>query len=203
MNLTLHVWRQASAKSRGRFVSYPARDISPDMSFLEMLDVVNEELIKKGQDPIAFDHDCREGICGTCSIVINGSPHGPLGGVTACQLHCRIGRSFTLTFASFEIVELSSWLFARRTLRPPWVSMRRSYFGLPQFCPFQPSGMPVLPSGCLAQSSTTSAPGSAARRGAAARSAAASSVTAARSPIVARIMSALSFSRRPCATVKT
>jgi len=89
MNLTLHVWRQASAKSRGRFVSYPARDISPDMSFLEMLDVVNEELTKKGQDPIAFDHDCREGICGTCSIVINGSAHGPLGGVTACQLHMR------------------------------------------------------------------------------------------------------------------
>jgi succinate dehydrogenase / fumarate reductase iron-sulfur subunit len=89
VNLTLHVWRQPNAKARGRFVSYAAKDVSPDMSFLEMLDVVNEGLIAKGEDPIAFDHDCREGICGTCSIVINGSPHGPLRGVTACQLHMR------------------------------------------------------------------------------------------------------------------
>jgi len=89
MKLTLHVWRQADAKSRGKFVAYEAADVSPDMSFLEMLDVVNEGLVKKGEDPIAFDHDCREGICGTCSVVINGSPHGPLGGVTACQLHMR------------------------------------------------------------------------------------------------------------------
>ncbi len=89
MNLTLHVWRQANAKAKGRFVSYPAKDVSPDMSFLEMLDVVNEGLTARGEDPIAFDHDCREGICGTCSVVINGSPHGPLGGVTACQLHMR------------------------------------------------------------------------------------------------------------------
>jgi succinate dehydrogenase iron-sulfur subunit len=89
VNLTLHVWRQKNQGTPGRFVTYPARDISPDMSFLEMLDVVNEGLILKGEDPIAFDHDCREGICGTCSIVINGSPHGPLPGVTACQLHMR------------------------------------------------------------------------------------------------------------------
>jgi succinate dehydrogenase / fumarate reductase iron-sulfur subunit len=89
VNLVLHVWRQANAKARGRFVTYAAQDVSPDMSFLEMLDVVNEGLIAKGEDPIAFDHDCREGICGTCSIVINGSPHGPLRGVTACQLHMR------------------------------------------------------------------------------------------------------------------
>jgi succinate dehydrogenase / fumarate reductase iron-sulfur subunit len=89
VNLTLHVWRQKNASTPGRFVTYPARDISPDMSVLEMLDVVNEGLIKKGEDPIAFDHDCREGICGTCSVVIDGSPHGPLPGVTACQLHLR------------------------------------------------------------------------------------------------------------------
>jgi succinate dehydrogenase / fumarate reductase, iron-sulfur subunit len=89
VNLTLHVWRQKDASSAGRFVTYPAQDVSPDMSFLEMLDVVNEELIKKGEDPIAFDHDCREGICGTCSVVINGSPHGPSPGVTTCQLHMR------------------------------------------------------------------------------------------------------------------
>jgi succinate dehydrogenase / fumarate reductase iron-sulfur subunit len=89
VNLTLHVWRQKNASSPGRFVTYPAQGVSPDMSFLEMLDIVNEELAKKGEDPIAFDHDCREGICGTCSVVIDGSPHGPLRGVTACQLHMR------------------------------------------------------------------------------------------------------------------
>ena len=89
MNLTLHVWRQKNSKDKGKMVKYEATDISPDMSFLEMLDVVNEELIKKGVDPIVFDHDCREGICGTCSQVINGIPHGPDDLVTACQLHMR------------------------------------------------------------------------------------------------------------------
>src|SRR5512136_2111065 len=89
MNLTLHVWRQKNARSEGRFVTYQAKEISPDMSFLEMLDIVNEELIGKGEDPIAFDHDCREGICGTCGVVINGLPHGPRLRTTACQLHLR------------------------------------------------------------------------------------------------------------------
>lgn len=89
MNLTLHVWRQKNAHSEGRMVTYEARDVSPDMSLLEMLDVVNEDLIKKGDEPIAFDNDCREGICGTCSLVINGVAHGGFKGTTACQIHMR------------------------------------------------------------------------------------------------------------------
>jgi len=89
MNLTLKVWRQKNASDRGRLVEYPATNIIPDMSFLEMLDVVNEDLIAKGEDPIAFDSDCREGICGTCSLVINGVAHGGQKGTTACQLHMR------------------------------------------------------------------------------------------------------------------
>ena len=89
MNLTLHVWRQKNGKTDGQFVTYKANDISPDMSFLEMLDVVNEELITHGQEPIAFDHDCREGICGMCGMMINGIAHGPQRATTACQLHMR------------------------------------------------------------------------------------------------------------------
>lgn len=89
MNLTLRVWRQKNGASAGQMVSYKAEGISPDMSFLEMLDVVNERLETQGEEPIAFDHDCREGICGACSLVINGQAHGPLGGVTTCQLHMR------------------------------------------------------------------------------------------------------------------
>ncbi len=89
MNLTLHVWRQANAQATGQMVTYPANDISPDMSFLEMLDVVNEGLITSGQEPIAFDHDCREGICGACGLMINGVAHGPERATTTCQLHMR------------------------------------------------------------------------------------------------------------------
>ncbi|HET7109651.1 MAG TPA: 2Fe-2S iron-sulfur cluster-binding protein, partial [Gemmatimonadales bacterium] len=89
MNLTLHVWRQANAQANGRLETYDASDISPDMSFLEMLDVVNEGLIAEGKEPIAFDHDCREGICGMCSLMINGVAHGPMKGTATCQLHMR------------------------------------------------------------------------------------------------------------------
>lgn len=89
MELTLHVWRQKNAQDPGKMVSYKARDISPDCSFLEMLDIVNEDLVAKGEDPIAFDHDCREGICGSCSMMINGKAHGGQKGTTACQLHMR------------------------------------------------------------------------------------------------------------------
>jgi len=89
MRLKLNVWRQQSANDKGRFEQYTAEDVSPDMSFLEMLDVVNEKLIVAGKDPIAFDHDCREGICGACSLVVNGEPHGPQRAATTCQLHMR------------------------------------------------------------------------------------------------------------------
>ena len=89
MTMKLHVWRQASAGKPGEMKDYTARNVSPHMSFLEMLDVVNEELTTSGQEPIAFDHDCREGICGTCSLMINGRPHGGRKATTACQLHMR------------------------------------------------------------------------------------------------------------------
>jgi len=89
MRLTLKIWRQADSAAAGRLVEYVADHVSPDISFLEMLDVVNEGLIKKGEDAIAFDSDCREGICGMCSLVVNGVPHGPDRGTTVCQLHMR------------------------------------------------------------------------------------------------------------------
>jgi succinate dehydrogenase / fumarate reductase iron-sulfur subunit len=89
MNLTLKVWRQKSSNDQGRFETYQVSDISSEMSFLEMFDVLNERLIKEGKDPIAFDHDCREGICGMCSMYINGRPHGPWHANTTCQLHMR------------------------------------------------------------------------------------------------------------------
>lgn len=102
MNLTLKVWRQKNAQDSGRFETYQAKNISPDMSFLEMLDVTNEDLIKEGKDPIAFDHDCREGICGMCSMYINGRAHGPVKGVTACQLHMR-------SFSNGETITIEPW----------------------------------------------------------------------------------------------
>ena len=89
MQLTLKIWRQENADSKGKIVSYEISDVSPDMSFLEMMDVLNEELMIKGIDPVAFDHDCREGICGSCSMFINGEAHGPDRYVTTCQLHMR------------------------------------------------------------------------------------------------------------------
>src|SRR5256714_581456 len=89
MDLTLHVWRQSGPGAGGRFVTYPANGISPDASFLEMLDVVNEALIEKGEEAIHFEHDCREGICGSCGLMINGVAHGPMGGTATCQLHMR------------------------------------------------------------------------------------------------------------------
>lgn len=89
MNLTLKVWKQKNSAGKGGFETFEAKNISSEMSFLEMFDVLNEELIRDGKDPIAFDHDCREGICGTCSMYINGRPHGPWHATTTCQLHMR------------------------------------------------------------------------------------------------------------------
>ncbi|MFN5246577.1 MAG: succinate dehydrogenase/fumarate reductase iron-sulfur subunit [Ignavibacteria bacterium] len=89
MKLSLKVWRQKNKEAEGQFKDYALSDISPDMSFLEMLDVLNEQLLAKGEEPVAFDHDCREGICGSCSMMINGKPHGPESMTTTCQLHMR------------------------------------------------------------------------------------------------------------------
>jgi len=102
MKLTLRVWRQPGPNAAGRFVEYQARDISPEMSFLEMLDVVNEELTVKGEDPIAFDHDCREGICGMCGLMISGAAHGPMKATTTCQLHMR-------SFRDGDTVTVEPW----------------------------------------------------------------------------------------------
>jgi succinate dehydrogenase / fumarate reductase iron-sulfur subunit len=102
MKIYLRVWRQAAPDKPGAFAHYHASDISPDMSFLEMLDVVNEELIAKGEDPIAFDSDCREGICGTCGFLVDGVPHGPVRGSTVCQLHMR-------SFHDGDTIVLEPW----------------------------------------------------------------------------------------------
>ena len=102
MNLTLKVWRQKNSSAPGQFENYEAKEVMPDMSFLEMLDVVNEGLIGKGQDPIAFDSDCREGICGMCSLVINGVPHGGHKGTATCQLHMR-------HFKDGETITIEPW----------------------------------------------------------------------------------------------
>jgi succinate dehydrogenase / fumarate reductase iron-sulfur subunit len=120
MNLTLRVWRQPNASAHGRFVTYPAPGISPDMSFLEMLDVVNERLIEKGEAPIAFDHDCREGICGTCGMVINGTPHGPRRLTTTCQLHVR-------SFSDGDTITIEPWRAAAFPVLKDLVVDRRAF----------------------------------------------------------------------------
>ncbi len=102
MKINLKVWRQKNNKAKGELKDYKVDHVSPDMSFLEMFDVLNEELITKGDDPIAFDHDCREGICGSCSMHINGRPHGPLAGVTTCQLHMR-------SFSDGDTIVVEPW----------------------------------------------------------------------------------------------
>ena len=102
MNLTLRVWRQAGPDAEGRFATYQAEDVSPDMSFLEMLDQVNEALIERGEEPIEFGHDCREGICGTCGVMIDGQAHGPQAGTATCQLHMRL-------YEDGDVIEIEPW----------------------------------------------------------------------------------------------
>jgi len=103
MNLTLKIWRQKNASDKGKMVDYKVTDISPDMSFLEMLDVLNEQLVNNDEEPVAFDHDCREGICGMCSLYINGEAHGPDRAVTTCQLHMRMFKDGdTITIEPFR-----------------------------------------------------------------------------------------------------
>ena len=102
MNLRLRVWRQQSATEPGKMVEYDAPGISPDMSFLEMLDVINERLTEAGDEPIAFDHDCREGICGSCALMINGAAHGPMKGTATCQLHMR-------SFRDGQVIDVEPW----------------------------------------------------------------------------------------------
>ena len=102
LNLTLRVWRQDDAGSQGEFRDYKLYSISPEMSFLEMLDVLNEQLQEAGEEPVAYDHDCREGICGTCGVVINGQPHGPMQGTTTCQLHMR-------NFEDGDLIVIEPW----------------------------------------------------------------------------------------------
>ena len=102
MNLTLKIWRQKNASEKGKIVEYKATNISPDMSFLEMMDVVNTDIIKRGEEPVAFDHDCREGSCGSCSMYINGEAHGPGRAITTCQLHMR-------EFKDGETIYIEPW----------------------------------------------------------------------------------------------
>ena len=152
MNLTLHVWRQANAKETGRFVTYPAPGISPDMSFLEMLDVVNERLIEKGESPIAFDHDCREGICGTCGMVINGSPHGPRKLTTTCQLHMR-------SFKDGDSITIEPWRAAAFPVIRDLVVDRRAFDRI-----IQAGGFVSVPTGSAQDGNVIPVPKDAAER---------------------------------------
>lgn len=120
MNLKLKIWRQKNANDKGAFESYNVSDVSPDMSFLEMLDVLNEDLSREGKDPVHFDHDCREGICGMCSLYINGKPHGPKDAVTTCQLHMR-------SFKDGDIVVIEPWRAAAFPVQKDLVVDRSSF----------------------------------------------------------------------------
>jgi succinate dehydrogenase iron-sulfur subunit len=125
MNLTLHIWRQKDARSPGRFVRYEAKDVLPEMSLLEMLDGLNESLLTQGEEPVAFDSDCREGICGTCGMMINGIAHGPRRGTTVCQLHVRY-------FQDGDVLRLEPWRDQAFPVLKDLVVDRRSLDGIIQ-----------------------------------------------------------------------
>lgn len=120
MNLKLKIWRQKNSEDKGAFESYDVSNVSPDMSFLEMLDVLNENLTREEKDPVHFDHDCREGICGACSLYINGKPHGPKDAVTTCQLHMR-------SFKDGDIVVIEPWRAAAFPVQKDLVVDRSSF----------------------------------------------------------------------------
>ncbi|MEV0460882.1 succinate dehydrogenase/fumarate reductase iron-sulfur subunit [Catellatospora methionotrophica] len=120
MSLKLRIWRQADAEDKGSMVTYQLQNVSPDMSFLEMLDVLNERLTLDGEDPVAFDHDCREGICGMCSLVINGIPHGPEKATTTCQLHMR-------HFTDGQTIDIEPWRAAAFPVVKDLVVDRRAF----------------------------------------------------------------------------
>ena len=129
MTVTLKIWRQKDKQSKGKFVTYSVAGISSDMSFLETLDVLNLQLVGKGEDTIAFDHDCREGICGTCSLYINGRAHGPLRGVTACQLHMR-------SFKNGDTIVIEPWRAKSFPVIKDLVVDRSSFERIMQVCGF-------------------------------------------------------------------
>src|SRR5215217_9533401 len=146
MNLTLKVWRQPNAQTSGKMVTYKAEQISPDMSFLEMLDVVNESLTKKGEDPIYFDHDCREGICGMCSLYINGQPHGPKRAITTCQLHMR-------SFNDGDTITIEPWRAAAFPVIKDLAVDRRAFDRI-----IQSGGYISVPTGTAPEAHSTPVP---------------------------------------------
>ncbi|XRQ11826.1 succinate dehydrogenase/fumarate reductase iron-sulfur subunit [Actinomadura welshii] len=146
MKLTLRVWRQSGPEEKGRMVEYRLDDVSPDASFLEMLDVLNERLIADGEEPVAFDHDCREGICGMCSLVINGTPHGPERATTTCQLHMR-------KFKDGEVIDVEPWRAAAFPVVKDLVVDRSSFDRM-----IQAGGYITAPTGTAPEAHATPVP---------------------------------------------
>ncbi|MFG2042338.1 succinate dehydrogenase/fumarate reductase iron-sulfur subunit [Dactylosporangium sp. NPDC048998] len=146
MNIKLRVWRQTGPADRGRMVTYEVKDISPDASFLEMLDVLNERLILRGEEPIAFDHDCREGICGMCGMMINGVAHGPLKATTTCQLHMR-------HFSDGDTIDVEPWRAAAFPVVRDLVVDRRAFDSI-----IQAGGYITAPTGAAPDAHATPVP---------------------------------------------
>ncbi|MBC61712.1 MAG: succinate dehydrogenase/fumarate reductase iron-sulfur subunit [Zetaproteobacteria bacterium] len=146
MRFTLFIWRQSNKEEKGRFKKYQVDDISSSMSFLEMLDLLNEQLINKNEDPVTFDHDCREGICGSCSLVINGVAHGPERGTTACQLHMR-------SFKDGETIHIEPWRAKSFPINKDLSTNRRSFDSI-----IQSGGFISINSGSVPDANSTPIP---------------------------------------------